>query len=100
MLEQFLPGFGSRDFYRVTLIGSGKGEVREILEHFQHLPNLEIRDKRRDKTEVWAGAGDDTLQGAFFQRLKDMLEESGDSRIELAAEISRDLLEGREVELP
>ncbi len=101
VLEQFLPGFGSRDFYRVTLIGSGKGEVRQILEHFQHLPNLEIRDKRRSRAEVWAGAGEDTLQGAYFQRLKDLLEEGNHkSSIELAAEISRDLLEGREVELP
>lgn len=102
-LEDYLPGFGSRDFYRITLTGSGKGEIREILEYFQHLPNLELRDKRRDKAALWAGAGEDSLQGAYFQRLKDTMEESdaqGKRRAELAAAISRDLLEGREVELP
>ena len=102
-LEAALPGFGSKDFYRITLTGSGAGSLEEIREHFQHIPNLELRDKRREKEDLWAGAGEDTLQGAYFQQLKDAMEGSDEDtrrRIELAAEISRKLLEGREVQLP
>ena len=102
-LEAVLPGFGSKDFFRITLTGSGTGSPEEIREHFQHIPNLELRDKRREKEDLWAGAGEDTLQGAYFQQLKDAMEGSDEDtkrRIELAAEISRKLLAGREVELP
>ena len=102
-LESVLPGFGTRDFYRIILTGSGSGEVRDMLEHFQHVPNLELRDKRREKTDYWACAGEDSLRGAYFQRLKDAMEDCGEDekrQIELAAEISGELLEGREVELP
>lgn len=102
-LETILPGFGTRDFYRITLTGSGSGELAAIREHFQHVPNLELRDKRRKKTDIWEGAGEDSLAGAYFQRLKDAAggsDEETRRRIELAAEISRELLEGGEVELP
>ena len=102
-LEELLPGFGSRDFYRITLTGSGAGEVPALLEHFQHIPNLQLRDCRREKTDPFAAAGEDTLQGAYFQRLKDAYDDSDEAtqaQIRLAAEISQDLLEGREVSLP
>lgn len=102
-LEGVLPGFGSTDFYRITLTGSGAGEIAALKEHFQHIPNLELRDQRREKPDLWATAGEDTLQGTFFQQLKNAMEDADpDSRrqIELAAEISQKLLEGREVSLP
>lgn len=102
-LEEVLPGFGSRDFYRVTLTGSGKGELRDIYDHFQHIPNLELRDQRREKVDVWACAGEDSLQGAYFQKLKEAKEAADEDtarQIQLAAEISRQLLDGQEVKLP
>lgn len=102
-LEKILPGFGNHDFYRITLTGSGCGEMADILDHFQHLPNLELRDQRRDEAGLWDEAGQDSLRGAYFQRLKDYFD-TGDEETHhtalLAAEISRQLLEGREVDLP
>ena len=102
-LETVLPGFGSKDFYRITLTGSGRGEEKQIREHFQHIPHLELRDNRRDAGELWAAAGEDSLEGDYFSRLRDALGEADPDtarQIELAARISRDLLDGREVKLP
>lgn len=102
-LEKVLPGFGSPDFYRITLTGSAECAMEVLYEHFQHIPNLEFRDERREKTDIWAKAGEDSLQGTYFQLLKDALTDAGEEtarQIELAAGISQSLLEGREVELP
>lgn len=102
-LETVLPGFGNRDFYRITLTGSGGDTLEQIYDHFQHIPNLELRDQRREKTDIWAGAGEDTLQGQYFGLLRAAMEQAEPEEkryIELAAEISRSLLEGREVILP
>ncbi len=102
-LETVLPGFGSHDFYRITLLGSSSETLEEIYAHFQHIPNLELRDQRQDREALWAGAGEDTLQGQYFGMLlsaMELAEEEEKHRFELAAEISRKLLEGREVTLP
>lgn len=102
-LETVLPGFGSKDFYRITLVGSGAGTLEEIREHYQHIPHLELQDERQEKVDVWAVAGEDSLQGKYFGMLRDALEDADEEtrrQIELAAEISRDLLDGREVALP
>ena len=102
-MAALLPAAGNGDYYRITLTGSGAGEVPALLEHFQHIPNLQLRDCRREKTDPFAAAGEDTLQGAYFQRLKDAYDDSDEAtqaQIRLAAEISQDLLEGREVSLP
>ena len=102
-LEAVLPGFGSKDFYRITLTGSGRGTVEEIRGHYQHIPNLELRDARQEKVDIWAAAGEDSLQGRYFGLLRDALKDADEDsrrRIELAAEISQQLLDGREVQLP
>ena len=102
-LENVLPGFGSKDFFRITLTGSGGDTLDEIYEHFQHIPNLELRDARKDKADIWAAAGEDSLQGRYFAMLQEAMEagdEDARRQIQLAAEISRDLLDGREVVLP
>ena len=102
-LETVLPGFGTKDFYRITLTGSGEGTLQEILEHYQHISHLELRDNRQEKVDVWATAGEDSLQGRYFGLLQEALadaDEEAKRQIQLAAEISRKLLDGREVELP
>ncbi len=102
-LENLLPGFGSPDFYRIALLGSGSDSLEAIYTHFQHIPNLELLDRRQEKLDLWAGAGEDTLSGQYFGRLRDALNSADPEearRIKLAAEISRKLLEGREVTLP
>ncbi len=102
-LEAVLPGFGSPDFYRITLTGAPGETLEALYDHFQHVPNLELRDERREPEDLWSSAGSDTLQGTYFQKLKDAFDAAdGDTahQIELAAQISKKLLEGREVTLP
>ena len=97
-LEDILPGSESADFYRVTLTGWGKPDVRELYRKFSHLPHLEFRDETMDPDSLWEGAGEDSLQGAYFALLKQAAETDPNAR--LAAEISRKLLAGKEVRLP
>jgi hypothetical protein len=102
-LEAVLPGFGTQDFYRITLLGSADGSLEAFYDHFQHIPNLELRDNRRNPAELWASAGEDSLRGAFIQKLKDAhdsADEISAKQIELAADIAQKLLDGREVTLP
>lgn len=99
-LDALLPPVGSNDFYRATLTGSGDGSVEELLARFAHISNLELRDQRTEKVDIWAAAGDDTLEGVYFQMLRQMLDTADEreaAQIRLAAEISRKLLDGREV---
>ena len=101
-LDALLPPVQSNDFYRVTLTGSGEGSAEELKERFAHLPNLELRDQRTEKVDIWAAAGEDTLEGVYFRMLQQMLETADEktaAQIRLAAEISRKLLDGREVTL-
>lgn len=98
-LEDLLPAVGSRDFYRVTLTGQGEGPLPDLRGTF---PNLEIRDRREAALDIWAGAEGDTLEGTYFRMLKEALEDADEEaarHIQLAAELSRKILEGREVAL-
>ncbi len=102
-LEGVLPSFGNRDFFRITLNGSGTEPLEELYSHFQHVPNLELRDRRKAKTDPWSSAGEDTLRGAYYQKLREAMaqaDEAGQRQIQLAAELSAKLLEGEEVVLP
>lgn len=95
--EDVLPAAPSRDFYRLTLRGTGTVDVTALLDQFSHLPNLELRDETEAPVDPWAEAGEDTLRGTYFRLLK----ASGQGETaRLAAELSRRLLDGREVRLP
>lgn len=101
-LEEILPPAASDDVYRVTLLGSGEGAAEELYDRFRHLPHLLLRDERTEKVDIWATAGEDTLEGVYFRMLRDALDGADEQtarQIGLAAEISRKLLEGREVVL-
>ena len=98
-LADRLPAVGNLDFYRITLTGSGEGEPGELLGKF---PYMTLRDCRDFAGDLWASAGEDTLEGVFFSLLRERLENADEEtakQIRLAAKISRKLLEGREVEL-
>ena len=98
-LVDFLPAAGSLDFYRITLTGQARDIPPEVLGRF---PNLEIRDRRESPLDLWASADGDTLEGTYFRMLRDGLENADEETarlIHLAAEISRKLLDGREVVL-
>lgn len=101
-LEATLPPVGTQDFYRVTLTGDGPADLPALYSRFPHLPNLTLRDETQAPVDPWADAGEDTLQGVYFHILRQLMAENPDQAdtIQLAAEISRKLLSGREVLLP
>ena len=96
VLDAMLPAGGSDDFFRVTLTGQWNGDVQALDARYTRLPNRIFRDRTEPEADPWAEAGDDTLRGTYFQRLK----ESGDPSALLAAKISQKILAGREVKLP
>ena len=100
-LEKILPPAGSRDFFRVTLTGSGEADIAKLTQHFSAVPNLTLRDETLPPLDIWGDTDADTLEGVYFRLLREAMEADPDSReeIQLAAEISRKLLEGREVTL-
>ena len=100
-LEKILPPAGSRDFFRVTLTGSGEADIAKLTRRFSAVPNLTLRDETLPPLDIWGDTGADTLEGVYFRLLREAMEADPDSReeIQLAAEISRKLLEGREVTL-
>lgn len=103
-LSQNLPAETTRNFYRVDLVGEGTAPALEQLyRQYDHLPNLELRDRRQAPAPLWETAGTDTLEGIYFHILKEALEAADDQNkatVELAARISRNILTGQEVVLP
>lgn len=100
-LESVLPGVGSKDFYRVSLTGCGEVDLAALKQKFADFPNLELRDKTEPPIDIWGDTDEDTLEGVYFTMLRSAMEEDPENahRIQLAAEISRKLLSGREVTL-
>ena len=101
-LKQVLPAGQAHDFYRITLTGTGMPDLAALKAAFPGVPRLMLRDRTLPPTDLWAGAGEDTLEGVFFRILRDAaMEAEGRDReqILLAAKLSRRLLEGREVKL-
>ena len=98
--KTLLPPAGSNDFYRITLTGYGTGEPVTVPAGY---PHLELRDETVPETDLWGTAGEDTLEGIYFGMLRTALETEDDAQqrvIRLAAEISRQILDGQEVKLP
>ena len=100
-VEAALPGMGSRDFYRISLTGCGKVDLAALKRKFSQFPNLDLRDKTEPPMDVCGSAWEDTLEGIFFNMLHKTMEKEPENehRIQLAAEISRKLLLGKEVTL-
>ena len=100
-LESILPPQGSRDFYRIALTGNADVDLKSIYREFPDFPNLTLLDKTEPPIDLWENTDADTLEGMYFQLLRRSLEEQPENarQILLAAEISRKLLDGREVTL-
>lgn len=101
-LEQILPPGESGDLFRVTLTGSGEADLPALTAAFPGV-RLWLRDRTEPPVDIWAAAGEDTLEGVYFRMLREAAEAArpGDrEQVLLAAAISRKLLDGREVELP
>ena len=103
-LERVLPALGNQDHYRVTLTGENGGTtLEELYRRYSRFPNLQLRDQRTAGGRLWDCVHEDTLEGAYFRLLKDALagaDEETQAIIQLAAQISRQLLDGQEVVLP
>ena len=65
--------------------------------------HLELRDETVPETDLWGTAGDDTLEGIYFGMLREAMDGKDEAQqrvIRLAAQISRQILDGQEVKLP
>ena len=95
-LGKALPPIYQADHYRITLTGEAeKIDTAGLKSAFSHLPNLQLRDATQPPVDLWRGAGEDTLEGIYF----DLLRKQG-TQGELAAKISRRIINGQEVVLP
>ena len=99
-----LPAVENRDFYRITLVGPSKPLDMAALERaFARFPNLILRDRTVLPVDPWCAVGQDSFEGMYFSLLQKNLDtqDPQQQRItQLAAKISRQLLDGREVKLP
>ena len=100
-LESVLPPAGSRDFYRITLTGSGEVNLAALKQKISNIPNLILRDETLPPLDIWGDTDADTLEGVYFRLLREAMEQSPENREEilLAAELSRKILEGRDMAL-
>ena len=103
-LSSVLPSLPTEDFYRITLTGySAVLELKQLSAAFPHIPNLVLRDETRPEMDLWSAVGEDSLEGAYFSLLQQATQ--SESRVlqgnaQLAARISRQILDGQEVKLP
>lgn len=99
-----LPAVGNQDFYRITLTGPSNAiDLSALAGRFSQFPNLELRDHTTPPVDVWSSAGEDSFEGTYFQLLRNALEDADEQtrrQIQLAARISRQILDGQEVQLP
>lgn len=103
-VKQLLPRDNSADFYRVRLTGEVRPGVMERLQgQFSGYPNLTLLDETIPEGNLWETVQEDSLEGIFFRVLRDAAQDQDPETVEaleLAAKISRQILQGREVELP
>ena len=96
-----LPAVANTDFYRVTLTGESEPvDLDGLRAQFGAFPNLVLRDGTHRPVDIWKAIGEDTFEGMYFGLLKDMLQGQEGETALLAAKLSRQLLDGEEVELP
>ena len=102
-LADVLPAVGNDHFYRITLTGeSPELDLAAIRAQWEQFPNLELRDRTVPEVDIWGSADADSLEGAYFRILKEAMEgadEQTRQELELAARISRKILDGQEVVL-
>lgn len=98
-VRSILPPAGSNDFYRITLTGEAEPFDVTALQ-FPQFPHLELRDRTSAPVDLWGCVEEDSMQGVFFRMLQEQLGQEDPETVELAAKISRKILDGREVTLP
>ena len=103
VLRDLLPAIETGDFYRITFTGYSSGlDLSALSAKFPHIPNLTLRDKTRPEIRLWDTIGEDSLEGVYFGLLKKAADSESEvlsRRAKLAARISRQILDGEEVQL-
>ena len=103
-LDALLPPVGNENIYRITLTGESEPpDMAALAEKYARFPHLELRDKTVPPLDVWRSLGEDSFEGTYFGILHKALENADpetESRIQLAARICRQILDGQEVTLP
>ena len=104
LLKAQLPADRCEDLYRITFTGYSKPlDLSALQRNFSHVPYLILRDETLPEADLWAGAGEDSLEGLLFGKLRELLESESPvlaERAALAARICRSILDGQEVKLP
>lgn len=99
--EALLPPGGQDSFYRLTLTGRGNVDMDALKRHFSRYPRLEFLDRTAPVPDLAALSGTETLSGVLFGKLLALSREPEMKETALlAAQITADILDGREVELP
>lgn len=103
-LATILPPVGNGDFYRITFTGPSEPlDLNAMKQQWNQFPNLLLRDRTTAPVDIWGSAGEDTLEGMYFKLLRSAMENGDDDakrQIRIAAQISRQILDGQEVVLP
>lgn len=100
-LENRLSPLGDSHFYRITLTGEAECfDPEAVRQRFSRFPNLQLVDRTVPPADLWATAGTDTLEGLYFSMLCTAMDTGTEPHIaKLAAKLSRQILDGREVVL-
>jgi len=103
-LGSVLPPVATEDHYRITLTDHcEKPDLDALQAEFAHIPNLILRDNTLPPLDLWKDAGEDSFAGAYFALLKAQAESPDPETARLytlAAQLSRQILDGEEVILP
>ena len=103
-VSSLLPAVGCSDFYRITLNGPCEPiHMEQLQKEFSQFPNLVLRDRTVRPVDPWSALGEDSFEGMYFKLLQENLQDADAQQqqiVQLAAKISRQLLDGREVKLP
>ena len=96
-----LPPDTSEDIYRILLTGpSDPIDIRGLTAALEgRFYSLQLRDCTEPKTDLWQGAGENTLRGRFLAGMQQRLDRaSGDDRetVLLAVRLGLAAMEGRE----
>jgi hypothetical protein len=100
--EDVLPAMGRQHFYRITLTGSGDESLDMLRRQLYAYPNVELIDHREQPLDPWERLDEDTLEGTYLRLLRAKMNVNDPETseiIQMAAEICRMLIEGKEVVL-
>ena len=103
-LDAVLPPVENDWFYRITLTGESEPlDLPALQVRYSRFPNLLLRDATTPPPDIWQALGEDSFEGTYFGLLHQALEGADpqtQAQILLAAKLSRQILDGREVTLP